>query len=123
MRVVLLIGCGGFIGSALRYLVSQFVQNKFLHTFPFGTLFVNIIGCLIIGMIFAFSDRGLMNSDWRMFLATGICGGFTTFSTFSNETLSLLRDGQSLYAFGYVSASILLGLLATYIGIVLVKLL
>ena len=122
MRIVLLVGAGGFIGSALRYLASQFIQNRFLSTFPYGTLFVNIVGCLIIGVIFAFSEKGLMNSDWRMFLATGICGGFTTFSTFSNETLGLFRDGQTLYGLGYITASVLLGLFATFIGIALVKL-
>jgi fluoride exporter len=122
MRIVLLIGTGGFIGSALRYLASQFIQNRFLSTFPYGTLFVNIVGCLIIGVIFAFAERGLMNSDWRMFLATGICGGFTTFSTFSNETLGLFRDGQTFYGLGYIAASVLLGLIATFIGITLVKL-
>lgn len=122
MKAVLLIGSGGFIGSILRYLTSLVVQNKVLSTFPFGTLVVNITGCLIIGVIFAFSERGLMNPDWRMFLATGICGGFTTFSAFSNETMGLIRDGQTIYAFGYISASVVLGLLATFLGISLIKL-
>ncbi len=122
MKAVLLIGSGGFIGSVLRYLTSLFVQNKALSTFPLGTLVVNIIGCLVIGVIFAFSERGFVNPEWRLFLATGICGGFTTFSAFSNETMGLLRDGQTLYAFGYIAASVILGLLATFIGISLIKL-
>ena len=122
MKVLFLIGTGGFIGSVLRYLTSQAIQGKLLSTFPFGTLGVNIIGCFIIGVVFELSEKVNLSSEWRLFLATGICGGFTTFSAFSTETLSLLRDGQMLPAFLYISASILLGLAATFSGIALPKL-
>ena len=94
MRILLLIGTGSFIGGVLRYLLSQFIQTKFLSAFPFGTLGVNIIGCFTIGLVFALSERTNMSPEMRLFLATGICGGFTTFSAFSNETFSLMRDGQ-----------------------------
>jgi CrcB protein len=121
MKLILTIGAGSFIGGILRYLLSQFIQTKFLSTFPFGTLSVNIIGCLAIGLIYGLSDRGNLTQEWRLFLATGICGGFTTFSSFSNETFGLLRDGQYLYALTYILVSIIFGLLATFAGFSIIK--
>ena len=122
MRILLLIGTGSFIGGVLRYSISQFVQTKFLSAFPFGTFAVNIIGCFAIGMVFALSEKTNMSPEMRLFLATGICGGFTTFSAFSNETFSLMRNGQLFYASAYITSSVLFGLLATFIGYSLLKL-
>ncbi|MES2730893.1 MAG: fluoride efflux transporter CrcB [Bacteroidota bacterium] len=122
MRIWLLVGAGGFIGSVLRYLASQLIQNRCLSLFPLGTFGVNILGCFVIGVIFGCSLKGNMTPEWRFFLATGICGGFTTFSTFSNETIGLLRNGQVGYAFLYIAASVIVGLLATFLGITLIKL-
>ncbi|MDO9594646.1 MAG: fluoride efflux transporter CrcB [Lutibacter sp.] len=122
MRILLLIGTGSFIGGVLRYALSQFVQTKFLSAFPFGTFAVNIIGCFAIGMVFALSEKTNMSPEMRLFLATGICGGFTTFSAFSNETFSLMRNGQLFYASAYITSSVLFGLLATFIGYSLLKL-
>lgn len=123
MKLILAIGTGSFIGGILRYLLSQFIQTKFLSTFPFGTLTVNIIGCFLIGLVFGFSDRGNLTPEWRLFLATGLLGGFTTFSAFSNETVSMLHDGQLWYATAYVSSSVIVGLVATFIGFSITKLL
>lgn len=123
MRILLLIGTGGFIGSVLRYVITQSVHNKFLSAFPYGTLAVNILGCFAIGMIFSLAEKGNLPHEWRLFLVTGICGGFTTFSAFSIETLSLMRDGHMLPAILYVAASVLLGLLATFLGLSIVKIL
>jgi CrcB protein len=122
MKLILAIGTGSFIGGVLRYLLSQLIQTKFLSTFPFGTLVVNIIGCFFIGLVFGLSDKGNVTQEWRLFLATGLLGGFTTFSAFSIETVGLLRDGQIAYASAYITSSILLGLIATFIGITIVKL-
>ena len=122
MKAILLVGTGGFLGSALRYLIYQFIQNKFISAFPFGTLGVNIAGCFAIGLMIASLERGNLPAEWRLFLATGICGGFTTFSAFSGETTTLLRDGNLLHAFLYVAASVLLGIASTFLGIALVKL-
>ena len=116
MRILLLIGTGSFIGGVFRYSLSQFIQTKFLSAFPFGTLGVNIIGCFLIGFVFALSERTNMTSELRLFLATGLIGGFTTFSAFSNETFGLLRDGQLWYASAYVIASVTLGVLATFLN-------
>lgn len=122
MRILLLIGTGSFIGGVLRYVLAQFIQTKFLSAFPIGTLAVNIIGCFTIGLVFALSERTNMSPEMRLFLATGICGGFTTFSAFSNETFSLMRDGQLLYASAYITSSVLFGVLATFFGYSLLKL-
>ena len=123
MKLVLVIGAGSFIGGISRYLLSLFIQNRIPSTFPFGTLSVNIVGCLLIGVVFAFADRGTISQEWRLFAATGVLGGFTTFSAFSNETVGMLHDGQFWYASSYVVSSVILGLLATFIGIQLVKML
>ncbi len=122
MKILLLIGTGSFIGGVLRYVLSQFIQTKSLATFPFGTLGVNIIGCFAIGIVFALSEKTNMSPEMRLFLATGICGGFTTFSAFSNETFSLMRDGQFFYASAYITSSVLFGVFATFIGYSLLKL-
>ncbi len=117
MRIVLFIGIGSFIGGVARYLLSQLIQNKALTTFPYGTLAVNIIGCFLIGVIYGIAERSGLSNEWRLFLATGILGGFTTFSAFSYESISLMRDGQAGPALLYVAASVVLGLMATWAGI------
>lgn len=122
MKLILAIGTGSFIGGVFRYSLSQFIQTRVLSTFPFGTLGVNLIGCFGIGIVFALSERTNMTAEMRLFLATGICGGFTTFFAFSNETFGLLRDGQLLYASLYIIASVALGVLATFIGYSILKL-
>jgi CrcB protein len=121
MKIILAIGTGSFMGGILRYLLSQNVQSRFLSAFPYGTLMVNIIGCFLIGVVFGISERGNMSNEWRLFLATGLLGGFTTFSAFSNETVSLLRDGQFFYASAYIISSVALALVATFLGISLIK--
>lgn len=121
MKLILVIGLGSFIGGISRYLLSLFIQNKFLSAYPFGTLSVNIIGCFLIGLVFGLSDRGNISMEWRLFLATGVLGGFTTFSAFSNETVGMLRDGQVWQSFTYILCSVCIGLLATFTGISIIK--
>ncbi|MEO9211182.1 MAG: fluoride efflux transporter CrcB [Ginsengibacter sp.] len=121
MRLILAIGIGSFIGGISRYLITSLIQNKFFSNFPYGTLGVNIIGCFLIGVIYALSERGNINVEWRLFLATGILGGFTTFSSFSAETVGMLRSGQYWPAFAYISFSIIVGLATTFGGIFLIK--
>lgn len=124
MRLLLIIGVGGFLGSISRYLASGFVHRFLPVTFPYGTLTVNIVGTFLIGVIYGLTEKGnLMNNDLRMFLTVGFCGGFTTFSTFANENLSLLRDSEFLYFALYSGLSIALGLVAVYLGNVIVKML
>jgi CrcB protein len=122
IRTLLLVGTGGFLGSISRFLVSRFMQNNFPSAFPFGTFLVNISGCFLIGLIFGLSERSTMfTAGWKMFLAVGFCGGFTTFSTFANENLALLRDGEFFYFFLYTGLSVFLGIAATFLGVLVTK--
>jgi fluoride exporter len=121
MKIILAIGSGGFIGAVLRYLLSQIIQTKQTSAFPLGTLVVNILGCFLIGIVFGLADKGSITQNWKLFLATGFLGGFTTFSAFSYETVSLLRDGQFGYAMTYVISSVVVGLLATFAGIAICR--
>lgn len=123
IRSVLLVGAGGFLGSISRFLASRFIQNVLSASFPFGTFFVNITGCFVIGLIYGFSEKDtLFDNGWKLFLATGFCGGFTTFSTFANENLALLRDGDIFHFTIYTILSVVLGISATFAGVVLTKL-
>ncbi|HEV2833420.1 MAG TPA: CrcB family protein [Hanamia sp.] len=79
MKILLAIGVGSFIGGISRYLMTLFIQNKFLSAFPYGTFVVNITGCFLIGIVYALSEKGNINAEWRIFLAPGILGGFNTF--------------------------------------------
>jgi CrcB protein len=122
IKTLLLIGSGGFLGSISRFLTSRFLQNNFPSAFPFGTFVVNITGCFLIGLIYGLSERSsLLTPGWKMFLTVGFCGGFTTFSTFANENLALLRDGDFFHFFIYTGLSVFLGIAATFFGVVITK--
>lgn len=121
-KLILQIGIGSFIGGVLRYLMSLAFQSKFISTYPFGTFIVNIIGCFLIGLVYALAEKGNIGQEWRLVLATGVLGGFTTFSAFSQETFKMLLDGQFLNAGIYIFSSVLLGLIATFLGAAVVKL-
>jgi CrcB protein len=114
---ILLVGAGGFIGSIARYLVSGLNLKYDFYSIPVGTLTVNILGSLIIGFLTGISEKSeLITGEWRLFLMAGICGGFTTFSSFTNENLSLMHNGQFGIVVIYTCLSILLGFLAVYLG-------
>lgn len=122
-RTLLLIGIGGFIGSAGRYLLQQLIQKNFPTSFPLGTFWVNIIGCFIIGAVYGLSEKGnLLTPEWRLFLATGICGGFTTFSSFAFENISLLRESDYFYTALYTGSSVFGGIIAAFLGNFFIKL-
>jgi len=102
IKTLLLVGTGGFLGSVSRFLASRLMQSNFPSSFPIGTFLVNISGCFLIGLIYGVSEKSsLLTSGWKMFLAVGFCGGFTTFSTFANENLALIRDGDLFHFFIY----------------------
>ncbi|NTV19260.1 MAG: fluoride efflux transporter CrcB [Bacteroidales bacterium] len=121
-KLILIIGTGSFIGGVSRFLASRYIQNTVISGFPYGTLFVNILGCLLIGIFYGMSERGnFMSAEMRLFLTVGFCGGFTTFSTFASENLSLLKDGNFFYFALYTALSVFLGLMATYFGNLVTK--
>lgn len=118
MVPALLVALGGALGSVARFKLSEFVLLSYPSLkFPLGTFVVNLLGCLVIGVLAGMSERpGLMSPDTRLFLFTGILGGFTTFSAFGLETFSLLRRGEILVASSYVSLSVVVGILAVCLG-------
>jgi len=119
-KSVLLIAFGGAIGSVCRYLLQVGIGKITSLSFPFGTFAVNILGCFFIGLLYGMTLKmPPIFLQWRLFLVTGICGGFTTFSSFSYEGVSLLMERNYLYFFIYLGCSVLLGLLATWLGIIL----
>ncbi len=122
MKNILLVGLGGSIGSIARYLMQKWFASNYMQAFPWGTFAVNIIGCFLIGLFWGLSFKSFDNNEsWKLFLMTGLCGGFTTFSAFTLEGIGLIKDQKLVLFFSYVAASVVLGLLATYIGIRLTK--
>jgi CrcB protein len=119
-----LVALGGLVGCVARYWLAGAVQNLSDHGFPSGTLTVNVLGSFLVGLVMTLSlERGLVNDELRILLATGFCGGFTTMSTFSYETLALLRGGEQLLALGNVSATFAACLGAAWFGSIIARLL
>ncbi|MBP1664689.1 MAG: camphor resistance protein CrcB [Bacteroidetes bacterium] len=124
MKQLLLVGFGGFIGSIARYLVSKLNLTWYFHDIPMGTLTVNILGSILIGFFLGiFVNSELLNTNLKLFLVVGICGGFTTFSSFTNENFQLLQNGQFLTSAVYALGSLLFGVLAVYLGYLISNLL
>lgn len=122
VKIILLIGSGSFLGGVFRFLGSRFIQNHVDTSFPLGTFAVNIIGSLLIGIFYGLAERGnLLTNEMRIFVTIGFCGGFTTFSTFAQENLALLKDGNFLYFALYAGLSVFFGLLAAYFGNLITK--
>ncbi len=122
IQTIFLVGFGGFWGSIARYVCQWMALRYWPISFPFGTLIVNILGSLLIGLVYGYSERGgWITPEGRLFLATGFCGGFTTFSALSYESMGLLKTGQFGYLTVYILASLILGILATFVGFWLTK--
>src|SRR5262245_2986021 len=122
MRIVWYVALGSGLGGAVRLLLGGWVQERFGGGFPVGTLIVNISGSVVLGLLLRYAlESPAMGADVRALLTTGICGGYTTFSTFSYETVRLVEDGEYRRAALYVVLSVGLALLATGCGIVLAR--
>jgi CrcB protein len=113
LKNIILVGFGGMIGSVMRYIVSYFIKHD---SFPFATLIVNIAGSLLIGAIMGIASKQDGFANWRLFLATGICGGFTTFSAFAWENMQLLQQQRYGTFVFYTGISLILGLAAVTAG-------
>ena len=117
--MIWLVALGGALGSVSRFLLGPALQRAFNATFPVGTLFINILGSLILGFVMRLTIEGVnVTPEARAFIAIGFCGGFTTFSTFTYEALRLLEDGEGSRAALYILASVLLSLGAAFVGLV-----
>jgi CrcB protein len=117
LKNILLIGSGGFIGSVARYFISRLNLSLSFFSIPVGTLLVNVSGSLLIGLLMGLAERTtILSTEARLFLMVGLCGGFTTFSSFTMENLSMLHNGQILQILIYTSLSVILGFFAVWIG-------
>ena len=112
IRNILLVAIGGAIGSVCRYLLS----GMNIASWPWGTFVVNILGSLLIGLLTGLLSKGMLSPEMKLLLVTGFCGGFTTFSTFANESFSMLKAGDVLLMALYVGASVMIGIFAVWLG-------
>ena len=117
MKEYLVVGCGSLVGGCLRYSTSLLVLRCFGVTkFPFATLLVNIVGCFMVGLVAGYIERGLLSQLYRIFIITGLLGGFTTFSAFGLESVLLLRTQNPLLALVNITLTVFLCLLAVHLG-------
>ena len=119
---MMLIGAGGFLGSVMRYGSNHLMIKLFETTHPIGTFFVNILGSFIIGLVLGIFENGAsVSHNWKLFLAVGFCGGFTTFSSFALENFNFLQSNQFGLSLMYMSVSLIIGLAAVYFGFWIAK--
>ena len=121
IRNTIFIGCGSFIGGAARYLISVAMKTM-SKGFPWGTLVVNLVGCLVIGLLWGFFSKNFSeSSSWALFMTVGICGGFTTFSTFSKEAIIMLQSGNIVGLISYIGVSVIAGVALVAAGYYLAR--
>ena len=121
LKAILVVGSGSFLGGAARYLVSLAMKNA-SKGFPWATLVVNVAGCFLIGLLWGWLSRtSQMEGNLALFLTVGICGGFTTFSTFSKEALMLLQAGNNWGFAAYIAVSVIAGVALVALGYYLVR--
>jgi fluoride exporter len=122
IKNILLVGLGGAAGSVLRFLCQKWISSITSLSFPLGTFLVNIAGCFLIGLFFSYATKhSYFNYNMQLLLMTGLCGGFTTFSAFTLEGMGLIREDKIGLFLLYIGGSVILGLLATWVGIKIVR--
>ena len=117
--LILFVGLAGSMGALSRYLLGRYIAERIISQFPLGTLFINVTGAFLIGLLFTLTARNFMNVNVQTILATGFLGGYTTFSTMSWEGVQLARGGSTSLSSLYLGGSVLLGLLAAVLGMAL----
>lgn len=122
IKSILIVALGSSLGGALRYIISELMKDYLGHGFPWGTLAVNLLGCLAFGVVFAlFYKYDLISNPWYLLLTTGVCGGFTTFSAFAHESMQMLQGGNVGAFASYVAISVVVGMLLMAFGYWVVK--
>lgn len=122
LKTILYIAIGGALGSVLRYLTSILVNKYWVNHFPMATFITNVLGCFLIGLIIGILEKNnLAASNLKWFLVTGFCGGYTTFSAFGMENVTLFQNNNTFLAFTYIGFSIIIGLFAIWLGLFVTK--
>jgi len=121
IKQLILVGLGGGIGSIFRYLTSMLTAKYYANAFPLATFMTNVLGCFIIGLLIGYFANSTTDNNLKLLFITGFCGGYTTFSTFAAENISLLQNQNYITLIAYTLASVLVGFLAVGLGLMLTK--
>lgn len=124
MLDLIVVAIGGAVGSVARYLIGNFVSKNYHGSFPIGTFFINIVGCFLMGFFMSsLIQKEMADTTWRLFLCVGLLGGFTTYSSFGYEAITMLTQGKTLMAGMYAGCSVVVGLFAAITGMIVAKVL